>query len=149
MTTERSDTSALQTALGAEHAAVWFFGLLAARTSTSTHPELQALLAATYAAHRERRDIWETLLRDDGVDPTPAAASYEEPGPLDDATQIQAAAREVEEAAATTYGYLVATTTAQRRRQAVAALRDAAVRVVNLGGTSTTAPGTDDEIGSD
>lgn len=143
MSTARPDTAALQTALAAEHAAVWLYGLLAARTSAASHPDLLALLEATYLVHRGRRDEWEEVLRSDGVDPTPASASYVEPGPLDDATQIQGAARDAEAGAASTYGYLVANTSGERRRTAAAAVRDAAVRHVSFAGTASTAPGTE------
>lgn len=140
------DTDALQTALAAEHAAVWLYGLLGARTSVSEQPALADALRQAYAVHRTRRDGWTALLRDDGVEPVAAAPSYVAPDlatgdPVAAVASVRTAAIDAETTAAETYAFLVGSTTGERRRTAVAALRDAAVRVVALGGAPTTTPG--------
>lgn len=139
----RGDSDALQTALAAEHAAVWLYGLLGARTSVSEQPALADALRQAYAVHRTRRDGWTALLRDDGVEPVAAAPSYVAPDLAtgDPVAAVRAAAVDAETAAAETYAFLVGSTTGERRRTAVAALRDAAVRLVALGGAPTTTPG--------
>ena len=63
---------ALQTTLEAEHAAVYVYGVLGARTSASADPQLYGDLVAGYSAHRGRRDQLRTMLHDLGE--TPVAA---------------------------------------------------------------------------
>ena len=70
----------LQTALGAEHAAVWVLSLATAFVS----PELAGAVAEGLTAHRARRDATERLLRDYGVRPAPAAPAYATPSPVVD-----------------------------------------------------------------
>lgn len=136
-------TEALQTALEAEHAAVWLYALLGARTSASVEPELHAALTSAYVTHRARRDTLTALVLDDGAEPVAAAASYVAPAPLTTADEVRAAAADAEAAAAATYGFLVASSSGERRRTAVAALRDAAVRGLGFGGAAGDLPGGD------
>lgn len=139
--TARPDTDALQAALAAEHAAVWLLGLLGARTSASVDPGLSDALRQSFVVHRTRRDTWTALLRDDGVEPVAAAASYDAPDGLQDGPGVRAAAAALEAGSAATYGFLVGSSSGERRRTAVAALRDAAVRQVGFGGPPSTTPG--------
>lgn len=136
-------TEALQTALEAEHAAVWLYALLGARTSASTEADLHAALTSAYVAHRARRDTLTALVLDDGADPVAAAASYAAPAPLTTPDEVRAAAADAEAGAAATYGFLVASSSGERRRTAVAALRDAAVRGLGFGGAAADLPGGD------
>jgi hypothetical protein len=78
--------SAVQAALGAEHAAVWSSGLATAYLP----PEEQAALADAALAHRERRDALVALCEAAGVTPAPAAAAYATPRPVTDAASAAA-----------------------------------------------------------
>ena len=51
-----SEIDVLQEVLEGEHAALYLYGVLGARTSESDAPELYLALRAAYDAHRERRD---------------------------------------------------------------------------------------------
>ena len=95
---------ALQTALAAEHAALYVYGALGARTSQSATPVLFAEVSDAYSTHRAWRDLLTSRLVDEGAEPTPAAPTYELP------TGVARAAVEVEERCATTYAYVVANT---------------------------------------
>lgn len=132
---------ALQETLAAEHAAVWLYAALGGRVPTEDAPELRVTLTAAYDAHRARRDLLVRLVRDAGEEPVAAAASYVAPAPLDTVEQVLTAAQQAETAAATTYAAWVASSVGEGRRTATAALRDAAVRVVGLGGAPATYPG--------
>lgn len=136
-----SATEALQTTLAAEHAAVWTLAVVGARTSGSQAPELLDAVRTSYGTHRDRRDALTAALRGAGSEPTPAAASYATPDLGEGPDGRRAAARRVEEACATTYASLAGSTTAERRAWATAALTDAAVRALGLGGPATPLPG--------
>ena len=132
---------ALQTALAAEHAAVYVLGALGGRTSQSRQPRLYAAVSSTYAAHRARRDRLVAEITATGADPAAARAAYDLPERLDTAGQISAAALDVERAAATTYAWLVANTATRLRRWAIAALNETAVRELAFRGTPEMFPG--------
>ena len=68
---------ALQTALAAEHAALYVYGFLGARTSESGQPLVFAEVGDAYAVHRAWRDLLTRRLLDEGAEPTPAAPTYE------------------------------------------------------------------------
>ena len=70
---------ALQTALAAEHAALYVYGFLGARTSESGQPLVFAEVADAYATHRAWRDLLTRRLLDEGAEPTPASPTYEVP----------------------------------------------------------------------
>ncbi|AOS62646.1 ferritin-like domain-containing protein [Actinoalloteichus hymeniacidonis] len=70
----------VQQALGAEHAAVWAYGLAAAFTDASV---AEALAEGT-RIHTDRRDLVETALRAQGTDPAPTEAAYQPPEPVTD-----------------------------------------------------------------
>lgn len=133
---------ALQTALAAEHAAVFVVGYLGAQTSESATPQLYAAFRDTLDTHRDRRDRLATLLRDAGADPVAAAASYELPQVVtNDVDSLQAAGVAIERACGATYGFLVASTPADRRAWAVQAVLDSALRELDLGGDPRPFPG--------
>ncbi|MGQ0775842.1 MAG: ferritin-like domain-containing protein [Pseudonocardiales bacterium] len=71
---------ALQSALAAEHAAVWAYGLVGAFLAD----ELTDQLAEAAAAHRARRDGTERVLIDAGAQPVPAEPGYLTPEPVTD-----------------------------------------------------------------
>jgi hypothetical protein len=139
-----SETAALQTALAAEHAAVYVYGVLGGQTSQSAQPALFSAVSDAYVTHRGRRDQLSAEISDLGADPVAAAAAYDVPDALDSPAAVARAARRLEDGCAAAYAALVASTTAHRRRWAVAALEDAAVRVLAFRGTPETFPGADE-----
>ncbi len=132
---------ALQTTLEAEHAAVYVYGVLGARTSASADPQLYGDLVAGYSAHRGRRDQLRTMLHDLGETPVAAEPAYEIPSPLRTPAQVTRAAREVEASCATTYAWLVANAVGDDRMWAVNALTNAAVRELTFRGSPEIFPG--------
>ena len=132
---------ALQTTLAGEHAAVYLYGLLGARTSRSGTPGLYDALRAAHTHHRARRDQLIGLLADEGVSPTPPAVAYATPPGIEHPAGIRAAALAVEQTCTTTYAALVAATVGAERGWAVTALVDASVRSLTFGGTPEPLPG--------
>jgi hypothetical protein len=135
-----SELDALQTALTAEHAALYVFGALGGRTSQSATPDLFAAVAAAYAAHRARRDLLTADVVELGGDPVAAEPAYELPR-LDTPAQVERAALDVERACAATYAYLVENTVAERRRSAIRSLIESAVRELAFDGDPEALPG--------
>ena len=141
---EASTLDALQTTLAAEHAAVYAFGVLGGRTSSSATPDLFTAVSSAYAAHRARRDHLVRELTDAGAEPVAAEPAYDVARPLDTPTQVEQAALALQRSCATTYAYLVASTTGDQRRWAIDALRETAVRELVFRGTPETFPGADE-----
>ncbi|GAA1272302.1 ferritin-like domain-containing protein [Saccharothrix xinjiangensis] len=135
---------AVQGALGAEHAAVWTYGLVSAFISQQA-----AAVAEGANAHRARRDATERRLRDQGVTPNPPAPAYLPPQPVDSAASAIAALIAVETDACVAWrGVLERTEDAGLRTSALDALTTAAVRATRwrraagLTPLSITFPGT-------
>jgi hypothetical protein len=138
-----TDTKPLQTALAAEHAAVWVFGALGGRTSASATPALFAAVTASYDEHLTARDrLSDAIVEADGT-PVAAEPAYELPT-LDRPDQVEAAALATERSCATTYAWLVAQTSGEWRRWAVEALNRTAVRELAFRGTPEMFPGSDE-----
>ncbi len=133
----------LQTALAAEHAAVWVVGYLGAQTSESGDPRLYAALLDSYGAHRSRRDVLDGLVRAQDAEPVAAAPSYEVPdlSAAAGGDAVRARALRLEKDCGAAYGYLVASSPTEQRRFAVDALLDAARRELELGGPPRRYPG--------
>jgi hypothetical protein len=138
-----SPLEGLQTALAAEHAALYVYGALGARTSASATPSLYAEISLSYDTHRARRDQLTVLVRDQGGEPVPAEAAYELPARLDTPAGVTAAALEVERRCEATYAWLVEQTAGRDRRFAVSALTNAAVRTLAFRGSPEIFPGMD------
>jgi hypothetical protein len=133
--------SALQETLAAEHAAVFVYGVLGGRVSSASDPITADRLRAAYEAHRSRRDQLRSSIADLDKVPVAAAPAYDVDVRNRAATELLAVARSVEERCAAVYAQLVASSTEGHRRWAVAALTDAAVRLLDLGGAPTAYPG--------
>jgi hypothetical protein len=133
-------TDPLQTALAAEHAAVYEYGVLGAATSASTASEQFAAVGAAYRAHRDQRDELTAMIREAGGTPVAADAAYEIPD-VRTAAQVDAAAVRVEQACQETYAWTVAGTSGAERRWAVQALQRSAVRVLAFRGSPEIFPG--------
>lgn len=134
-------TSPLQDALAEEHATLYLYGVLAARTSGSATPSLLATLTDGYRHHRGLRDQLRLMLLDAGEEPVAAAAAYDVPSGWTDPAGVTAGARGLEEATAGTMAALVARTEDAERRWALAALLWSAVRLLELDGTPQVWPG--------
>ncbi len=132
---------ALQTALAAEHAAVFVYGALGGQTSSSGAPTLYAAITSAYTTHRGRRDALITRLVGLGATPVAAQPGYELPADLGTSAAVTERARLLEEAAAATYAYLVASTSTDARAWAIDALLDAAVRGLGFGAKPDRLPG--------
>ncbi|HEV7657048.1 MAG TPA: ferritin-like domain-containing protein [Mycobacteriales bacterium] len=116
---------ALQTALAAEHAVIWGYGIVGARAGDP----LQAAVRDADDAHRTRRDQTVTLITTYGGDPVPTESSYALPFPVTDRRSALRLAVHLEEGAAAAWRYTVAATDdVDVRRTALLALADAAVR---------------------
>lgn len=132
---------ALQATLAGEHAAVYVYGVLGGRTSSSAEPELATALRAAYTVHRGRRDQVTAILRNQDVEPVAAEVSYELPNAAVTAADCRAAAAEVEERCAEVYAAAVGSTSRANRQWAIDALTDAAVRALGFGAQSSPFPG--------
>jgi hypothetical protein len=117
--------SAVQAALGAEHAAIWVHGLVSAFLTE----QFAGAAAEGAAAHRARRDATERLLAGAGESARPAEPAYVPPRPVTD--QASALAVLVLAETDTTVAWravLERTDDAALRSTALEALTDAAVR---------------------
>jgi hypothetical protein len=116
---------ALQTALAAEHAVVWGYGVVGGRADDALLPAVRA----ADSAHRARRDGTAALVLRYGGDPVVTEPSYALPFPVPDRRAALRLAVHLEQGAAAAWRYAVeATEDRAVRRVALAALTDAAVR---------------------
>jgi hypothetical protein len=95
---------ALQTALTAEDAAIYGYGVVGAYLAGST----QATATADWLAHQVARDRIEAVLRSLGAQPAAAAVAYQLPVPVRNAGDAAALAVVLEDRIATAYLGLVA-----------------------------------------
>jgi len=133
----------LQKTLAAEHAAVFLYGVLGARTSGSRQPTLFRALNTAFDDHRDQRDALTVLISAKGVDPVAALVDYRLPGPVATPDQVTAVARTVETRTTRTYGELVAHTSGADRHWAVASLDRSALRGLRFGVRPGNFPGLD------
>jgi hypothetical protein len=134
----------MQETLAAEHAAVYVYGVIGGRLSTSAFPIEAARIRAAYDAHRSRRDLVRALVSDRGAEPVPAAAAYAVRLGDGSTTALVRAAREIEEGCAEVYSQLVAAASGEVRRLGITALTESGLRVLDLGGGPTAYPGAPD-----
>lgn len=73
-----AENAALGLALGAEHAAVWGYGVVGA----AIQPGSRGAVGSAETAHRDLRDQAIALLADRSVEPTPAQGAYALPFPV-------------------------------------------------------------------
>ncbi|WP_234327295.1 ferritin-like domain-containing protein [Streptomyces sp. NRRL WC-3742] len=133
--------AALQSALGAEHAAVYGYGIVGARLPED---QQRADARTALAAHEARRDSWQRLLTTLGSAPTPAAGGYRLPFPVQDAATAAQLAAHLETGLTGVYADLVGALPAAHRPAAAAALHEAAVRARRWGAPATPFPGIPD-----
>ena len=132
---------ALQATLTDEHAAVYTYGVLGARTSQATSPALFETLTAGYRRHRARRDQLRLMVRDAGGDPVAAEVAYDLDGLLLRPAQIARAAADLEAGSVEVLLALVARSSGSVREWALTEATWSAVWQVELGGTAQTWPG--------
>jgi hypothetical protein len=129
--------SAVQVALGAEHAAVWCYGLIAAFLPAS----LERWTRMDSDAHRARRDATARLLTDAGRRPVAAEAAYRTPTPVtDQGSAIQLAQTSENDSAAAWHSVLERCDDPDLRHAALDALTDAATRGARWASRSSTPP---------
>jgi hypothetical protein len=129
--------TAARAVLGAEHAAVYGYGVVGARVPAKRADEARA----AYDAHRSRRDAIARTVRDLGGAAEPAAAAYALPFPVPDAAAAVRLAAELEGRVAGSYADLVRASTGALRADAAAAMRESAVRGARWRGRSVAFPG--------
>jgi hypothetical protein len=118
------EDAALCDALATEHAVVYSYGIVSAHTT----PDLNAMVAAALNQHRRRRDRVIALLADHSVTGPVAAAGYQLPIPVNNATDAARLAVRLENDAAVAWRVVVEqATTPDRRSFAVTALTQCAV----------------------
>jgi hypothetical protein len=135
---------ALQTALAAEHAALYVYGVLGARTSESRFPLVFREITEAYTTHRAWRDLLARRLVDEGAVPVAAEPAYDAPDTGPNPLGVSRAARELEARCAETYAYVVANTVGPDRRWAIGALTRSAIRQVAFGRGPGPFPGAQD-----
>jgi hypothetical protein len=138
------ELKALQAALGAEHAAVYGYGVVGGTIGEERREEARE----GYDAHRARRDELARAIRDVGGKPVAANAAYALPFPVRDAGSAVRLAADLEERVAGVYSDLVRACAGDRRRMAAEGLREAAVRAVRWRGGSVAFPGLAERAGS-
>ncbi|WP_431678650.1 DUF4439 domain-containing protein [Kitasatospora sp. KL5] len=131
-------TGALQAALAAEHAAVYGYGVVGARTAAG--PQRDSARAG-YTAHQARRDALQRLLEDAGSTPAAAAAGYRLPFAVTDADGGGRLAAHIEIQLTAVWADAVAATTGALRQTAATALRETALRAAQWGADLSALPG--------
>jgi len=132
---------ALQATLADEHAALYTYGVLGARTSQAASPALYETLTAGYRRHRTRRDELQLMVRDAGGDPVAAEAAYDLDGSLLRPAQLERAAADLEAASVEQLVALVAQSTGPVREWALTEATWSAVQRLTLGSEPETWPG--------
>ncbi|NUP00561.1 MAG: ferritin-like domain-containing protein [Nonomuraea sp.] len=114
----------LRKALAAEHAAVFAYGLLGARTSGA----LRDRMTDAYDDHRAERDQLRALITARGARPSESAASYALPFFPSNATLAVRLAVRLEDGVTAAYLELAAAQDAALRKYAAQAMQESAVR---------------------
>ena len=129
---------ALQDALGAEHAAVWVYGLVGAFLPDA----LSRRLDEAGIAHQARRDATQRILIDAGATPVPPEPGYLTPEPVTDAASALRLAITAETDAAAAWRSVIERSPADAdlRGTALEALTDGAVRATRWRATAGAAP---------
>ena len=135
--TDRSEVTARQRALAAEHAAVYGYGIAGAWLRGAERTRARA----AYAGHLARRDRLSALLVDAGQTPVAAEPAYALPPEVRGPEDATALARVLEERVAAVYADLVAASGGEHRRLPALAMQEAAVRAAEWRGGSLPFPG--------
>ena len=130
---------ALQTALAAEHAAVYGYGIVGAHGGA----RYDHAAKGDWNAHKEHRDRLVALLRKRRVQPVGARAGYALPFDVDGPHTAARLAAHLEDGVAAAYLEMVAVTDTGLRMLGARMLRDATVRGARWGGSTAAFPGMD------
>ncbi|MYQ47984.1 DUF4439 domain-containing protein, partial [Streptomyces sp. SID4985] len=106
-TTNKTELTALQAALAAEHAAVYGYGVVGGRVGADRRAEAKA----AWDAHRARRDGLARSVRDLGGEPVAASAAYALPFTVADSASAVRLAADLEQRVAGVYSDLVRSAT--------------------------------------
>ena len=129
--------AALQTALDAEHAAVYGYGVAGAHLAGAK----QKAAARDWAAHEAARDTLAAMIIALGAQPVAAAAAYQLPFPVHGERSAVMLAALLEDRVATAYLGVVALSEARLRMSGARALQSAALRATSWRGTALAFPG--------
>jgi Domain of unknown function (DUF4439) len=130
--------TALQSALAAEHAAVYGYGVVGAYLTGGQ----QATATTDWVAHQVARDRLEAMLRSAGrSQPTAAAVAYQLPMPVRNAREAVALAVVLEERITTAYLGLVALSNAAIRDYGAQQVQASALRAAAWRGSTVAFPG--------
>lgn len=124
------NADAVRTVLAGEDAAVYAYGVVAARVTGADRS--RALTAM--AAHRAARDVLLARLAAASESATPAAAAYTLPAPVTDAASARALAALVEDRLAGQWAGLAAASDGEERTAAALAAQACAVRCATWSG---------------
>ncbi|CAM3664049.1 ferritin-like domain-containing protein [Kibdelosporangium persicum] len=128
---------AVQQALGAEHAAIWIYGLVSAFLPAAFNNPLNEGVTA----HRARRDTLERALTAAKVEPRPPEAAYVSPKPVtDQASSLAVLAIAESDATVAWRSVLEHTDDADLRKTALEALTSSAVRATRWRKTAGATP---------
>jgi hypothetical protein len=129
---------ALQSALAAEHAAVYGYGVVGAHLTGSQ----QATATTDWVAHQVARDRLEAMLRSLGSSqPAAAAVAYQLPAPVRNAREAVALAVVLEDSLATAYLGLVAQSSTAIREYGAQQVQASALRAAAWRGSTVAFPG--------
>ena len=133
----RTENTAHRTALAAEHAAVWGYGVVGAALDASA----QGLAEVSETAHREVRDRVVELLAERGAEAVVAEGGYALPFPVLSGTDAAALAVVLEDGVAAAWVRVLDQAVERATRElAVGALTAAEVRAVGWRGLAGQAP---------
>ncbi len=132
-----SPPGALQSALAAEHAACYGYGIVGAHLQDMD----RRMAREAWDVHRRRRNELRQFVRTRGMAPTPAEPSYELPLTVDGPDAAVRLAVRLEEGLTRTYTGLVAVTDPQLRHYAARATQDCSIWVLRWNGSPGAFPG--------
>jgi len=131
--------AALQSALAAEHATCYGYGIVGARLPQGSAE--QAAATTDWVTHMRARDHLSALITARGATPAPAAVAYELPGPVHTPAAARALAATLEDRVAQAYLALVALPDSSLRRLGAEQVRAAALRAQAWRGSVQAFPG--------
>jgi Domain of unknown function (DUF4439) len=131
---------ALQSALAAEYAAVYGYGVVGAYLTGS----MQATATADWVAHQEAGDALQAMVRARGAQPAAAAVAYRLPVTVQTAAQAVSLAAVIEDRIATAYLSLVAVSSPAVRDYGARQVQAAALRAASWSGSTVAFPGMPD-----
>ena len=128
---------ALQTALAAEHTAVYGYAVAGAHLAGPR----QQVVTRGWIAHQQARDTLIAMVAALGAQPVPASATYQLPFPVRDAQSAAALLALLEDGLATAYLGVVALTSDRLRLFGAHGVRTAALRATGWRGSTLAFPG--------